>query len=337
MKIETFLRRLRSGSLRRMQMYVGKVHKESHMSRPRIFMDMLWCALRYGIGYLEYQVYGFAHIHGERRKTFMTMNDNLNLVRQVNEKEYDIYFTDKARFNETFHEYLGRDWLDLRVSSPADMNAFLMRHDVAFAKTADGFGGIGVERIVTRDSPDGEALYETLKKRGQVIVEEAICQHPEMNRLCAASINTLRIVTLKIGGEVHLMYCLVRIGNGKTCVDNISSGGMYCPVSDDGVITKPGFCDKAGEYYERHPQTGTAFVGFQIPCYDDAVRMVRKAALVVPQIGYVGWDVAITPKGPLLVEGNTIPGYDMCQNYGHLNDKKEGVLPRFQKVLYGQK
>lgn len=53
----------------------------------------------------------------------------------------------------------------------------------------------------------------------------------------------------------------------------------------------------------------------------EAVEMCKKAALVVPQVGYIGWDVAITPTRPVLVEGNTLPSYDMCQNYGHIDNK----------------
>ena len=46
--------------------------------------------------------------------------------------------------------------------------------------------------------------------------------------------------------------------------------------------------------------------------------MVFEAAQRVPQVGYVGWDVAMAEDGPLLIEGNTMPGYDMPQNYYHL-------------------
>ena len=49
--------------------------RESHRPRLLILIDMLWCVVRYGIGYLDYKVFGFAFIHGEARKTFMTMDD----------------------------------------------------------------------------------------------------------------------------------------------------------------------------------------------------------------------------------------------------------------------
>ena len=53
--------------------------------------------------------------------------------------------------------------------------------------------------------------------------------------------------------------------------------------------------------------------------WDDVVNLVVEAAKVVPQIRYVGWDVAISNKyGPLLIEGNSYPGQDVTQ-YPKLN------------------
>ena len=35
---------------------------------------------------------------------------------------------------------------------------------------------------------------------------------------------------------------------------------------------------------------------------------------------------------PVLVEGNTLPCYDMVQNYGHL-EEKTGIKPRFEEIV----
>jgi glutathione synthase/RimK-type ligase-like ATP-grasp enzyme len=42
-------------------------------------------------------------------------------------------------------------------------------------------------------------------------------------------------------------------------------------------------------------------------------ELVLEAALVNDQIHFVGWDVALTPNGPLLIEGNRGPGFDIVQ------------------------
>ena len=333
MKIKTFCRRLRALSLKRMFRLIHAVSRESHTPRIFILIDMLWCAMRYGVGYLDYKVFGFAFIHGEARKTFMTMDDNLSLVRTSNDKAYTYLFDQKCAFNERFHDFLGREWLDLRTADLEAFADFLRGKEDFFAKEVDSFGGKGVSHIRVSDYPDDKALYQTLRGRGQYLVEETIRQNSEMERLHPSSINTLRLVTLLAHGEPHVMYALIRIGGKGQCIDNICSGGMYAPVDENGLIFHDAFCEAEERFYDCHPESGARFVGFQVPYFQEAVELVKKAAMVVPQVGYVGWDVAIGVNGPLLIEGNVIPGYDMCQNYCHLKKKGEGILPRFEKVM----
>lgn len=323
-------------SVKAMWMMIQKIHAESHVSRLFILCDMVWCAVHYGVGYLEYRVFGWVYIRGKKRKTFMTMQDNLRVCRLANDKAYLPLFEDKLQFNEKFREFVHRDFLDLRKASFEEFQAFCQSHLVIFVKETDGFGGVGARKLSASDyqaEPSCRALYQELKDNRLFVVEECVVQCEKMNLLCPASINTLRMVTVLAGGKPYLMYTLVRMGNGTKAVDNISSGGMYAPVDENGVIFKPAFCDKTGELYEIHPFTKTKLVGFQIPFYAQAVEMVFEAAQRVPQVGYVGWDVAMAEDGPLLIEGNTMPGYDMPQNYYHLRDEKAGILSRFQEVL----
>jgi glutathione synthase/RimK-type ligase-like ATP-grasp enzyme len=62
--------------------------------------------------------------------------------------------------------------------------------------------------------------------------------------------------------------------------------------------------------------------------------MVKEAAKVIPEMGYVGWDVAFTPNGPVLVEANDFPGHDIYQLPEHTPDKI-GIYPKFKKVIDG--
>ena len=41
--------------------------------------------------------------------------------------------------------------------------------------------------------------------------------------------------------------------------------------------------------------------------------MVLEAALVNDKVNIVGWDVAISKNGPVIIEGNRGPGFDLVQ------------------------
>lgn len=331
-KLKVFLARLRSGSFKRMFMHIREIHKESGRSHIGLFLDMVWCILRYGVGYLDYHVFGFAYVRGkELRETFMTMNDNLELVRRVNHPDYRVVFKNKLQFMDRFRAYTGREYLDLTQVDADVFRSFVQRHEAVFVKPADDFGGHGIRKITMEDFESNTELYQQLIAEGCVLAEEAIRQHPQLNVLNSSCINTLRMVTLVKDGEAHHMYTLIRVGSGTGVVDNISSGGMYAPIWEDGKIAKPAFCDSTGLYYDAHPMTLVPFAGFEIPDYEEAVELVKRAALEVEQIKYVGWDVAMTEKGPVLVEGNILPGYDMCQNYHHLRDDKRGIKEKFRQ------
>ncbi|MCH5207207.1 MAG: hypothetical protein J1F09_09640 [Oscillospiraceae bacterium] len=331
-KLKMFLRRLFGGSVKKMFMHIGLIHKETGKNRVWLFFDMTYCIFRFKMGYSDYHCFGFAQVRGKDRLTFLTMNDNITLSHKLNSREAYNIFDDKAEFNKAFAELIGREWLDLRTASKEDFTRFCEGRRSLFAKPVNGFGGTDVARVEIPENADINALYERLVKNGQLIIEEEIVQHEKMKSLAPSSVNTLRIVTLYHGGELHLMYAMIRISNGENCVDNICSGGMYSPIETDGVIRKPAYCTATGEFYEPHPFTKTSFIGFEIPFYKESIELVRKASEKFPKMEYLGWDVAITPTGPILIEANNMPGFDIAQNYGHL-DEKIGIKPRFEAIL----
>lgn len=327
-KIVTFFRRVASGSFLRFFRNLNIVHKESGKNRVWLFFDMATSMFRYGIGYLDYMTFGYAYIGKDKRKTFMTMDDNLSLAKRLNNADANPTFTDKLNFNRTFKEFLKRDFVDLNEGFDAFEN-FAKGKACFFAKEPDSFGGLGVIKV-DLENKNLKEVYKELCDKKLFLAEEAITQHEEMNKLCSRSVNTIRIVTLLSDkGNANFVYALIRVGSGKNDVDNVTSGGMYTLLSENGEITHPLFCDKTVSYYTEHPNNGFPFIGFKVPFFSEALELCKKATKVEPRMRYVGWDVAITPAGPVLVEGNNLPGYDMCQNH-RFHDSGEGMKAAFE-------
>ena len=65
--------------------------------------------------------------------------------------------------------------------------------------------------------------------------------------------------------------------------------------------------------------------------FNEAVELVKKAAKVVPEIGYIGWDVAISENGPIIIEGNCFPG--VFQVKPSLDKNKVGLIPKYNEIM----
>jgi hypothetical protein len=67
------------------------------------------------------------------------------------------------------------------------------------------------------------------------------------------------------------------------------------------------------EVLRRHPTTGRELVGFRIPHFEQLKAVVLRGAALIPGIRTQGWDVAIGPAGPIVVEVNNGSGYSAPQ------------------------
>ena len=60
----------------------------------------------------------------------------------------------------------------------------------------------------------------------------------------------------------------------------------------------------SGERFHIHPVSGEKITGCIIPYYDQAIALAKQAAMRIPKVRSIGWDVAITETGPYMLEGN---------------------------------
>jgi len=280
--------------------------KRSHLvaGRSRItqYLDFFSSILLHGATLEDYLLYEFYNKSHRERKSYVTGKRLHNFFDNVNNKDKTHIFIDKNQFAEYFSSYLGRKTfsLDLEGKNIDDAKKWLSSMDVIFAKPSKGAEGKGVTRLSVRDV-ENTIQYCLDNKLGTI--EEPIVQHPDMNILYPDAINTVRLITFIKNKEVKLLGATLRIGNGGY-VDNAGSGGIFASIDiNEGKLDSVAF-DKLGEKLECHPITNQVIKGFQIPFWSQVVEMCKKAALEIPDVKSVGWDVALTPEGPILIEGN---------------------------------
>jgi glutathione synthase/RimK-type ligase-like ATP-grasp enzyme len=265
----------------------------------------------------------------EIQKKSWVLNDPDYISILDNKLLFELYYSDcklpvvKSIAHNTNRLFF-RDNQLILVNSFKEFTGFLsdLLKDVSgaeglFIKKKEGSaGGRNIYKI-TKD----EIIYEHDKLieiynhiiKSSYLIQDIIVQHEEMNRLNSCCVNTIRFDTFtNKQNQSQLFSCFLRIGLKKSCVDNVSSGGAYIGVDiNTGILSTDALTDFThgkGKTYHVHPENNVKFVGFQIPFYKEAKELVLEAANRLPHIRVVGWDIAIMPDGPVLVEGNELPG-----------------------------
>lgn len=332
MGIKSILNRFELASISRMLNNASHVASYSGKSIIFVLADMAKCILKDNIGYMEYNLFHFVDKTEEDRKTYVDFNHSQKLFSLLNDRAYMDDFDNKLKFNEIFKEYIGRDFIDAAHCSELEFQQFCKGKSEIFCKPVDSCSGKGIYKSIRIDKDTDIKELHKFMVDNDLFCEDTIVQHEEMNKLNKSSINTIRITTVLKDDTAYPMYAVLRIGTNNSSVDNVSSGGIYTVLSEKGEIINPCWSDKTITTYDNHPTNGFKLIGFKVPMFDKAIELCKKAAKVEQHIRYVGWDVAITPDGPILVEGNQLPGYDMPQNY-FVTKKDTGLLPEFEKIL----
>ena len=271
------------------------------------WISMFWCVLRHGSSPAEYARLNFDKKSDRERSRYFTMVRGERFLKQANAGDSTI-FRNKVRFNHLFSQYLNRDWLDVSQATEEEFSDFVRSHGTVMLKATNLASGRGISRYTYQEGDDLTALYN---KNRDVLMEEFIVQHPKLAAFNPASVNTPRLNTmLDQNGEPVIFSAFFRSGFGDAVVDNMGAGGMAAHIDvETGIVDTLAIDEEAHEYLV-HPISGQVFPGLQIPFWEEAKAAVLNAAREVPDMRFIGWDVAITETGICVVEGNHRP--DPC-------------------------
>ena len=295
-----------------------------------IISDFIWSVVRDGVGMNDYFEFEFYKKRRNERQTFVVRRKRHMIANRFNDPKSIVYFSDKGKFNTLFHELVKREWIDLDSASENDTKCFLEKHKDFLIKPKTESCGIGIKVIHTAGPSD--ALKILQEYGGQkVLAEEILVQEGSVRDIHPESLNTLRIVTVRLSdSDVRVMNANIRIGIDERIQDNFHQEGIAASVDvKTGIVNSAG-CDMHLNHHLVHPVTKEKIIGYSIPQWDEAVEMVKKAAQIVPEVAYVGWDVATSCKGygVVLIEGNPDSDTDVQQMCDQV-----GKWPQYQELL----
>lgn len=288
---------------------------------------------------------------------FMVRRDRLNMIRRDRQDNaepanYSCILRDKSLFSIYANYWKFPVVSDLakivnsRIteSEYTSMEDLLKANPHVFIKPIDGQKGedvYGVDFIEDKLYINGKnssmsefmSIISKVSAAHSLLFQRKVIQHPRIMALHEKSVNTLRVVTINHLHSIHsedviLVGSELRVGCGGNHTDNVSAGGIKIGVNNDGTLTEFGFYDKKhGTKTTAHPDTGIVFGGYLVPYYNESVQLCKEFHAKLKEIHLIGWDIAITEEGPILIEGNESCGTDFQVMFGPMKKFYDMYLP----------
>jgi hypothetical protein len=241
---------------------------------------------------------------------------------------------------------------DLVIANSDQLKAFLRRpdHYPMFGKPIEGIQSIGSIGFARYDS--GDDRLETIGGENILVDEYAsdvltnfpqgylfqkfLSPHAAIRDVCGNRLATARIVTLARDGEPSIFRACWKIPSGANMADNYWRPGnllAQLDVSTGKVLRVMSGTGLELGYHNEHPDTKAPLIGMAIPGWDDMKQTAIEAARLLRHMPLIGFDMAISENGPVVVEMNHNPDFFLNQ----LADGRGVLDAEFGKFVAEQK
>jgi hypothetical protein len=320
-RIIYFIYYIKSLDRKRFCYFINYASIRAGKSKLFLLFNAIRSVFIYNISILEYFQFRFFEKEKEEFLTWAGTGFMFEYQKKMNPTKKRSILENKITFNNYFTSFIKRDFTTLKmVENNPDTTIRFLKKDSGRIVLKNSKGQAGREvKILDTGNLTTTQLLAVMREGKYDLVEEYISQHPLMMSLSSSGLNTVRIITQEIKGDIVILAARLRISINSE-VDNLAAGNAAAPVDlTTGKVNGPGvFSDIIKPDITVHPISGVEINGFQIPYWQEVVEMVKRAAIMIPENRSVGWDVGITPQGPLLVEGN----HNWCKLLWQLPVKK---------------
>lgn len=279
----------------------------SGMSKLALWKDVISSSLIYNISLLDYFYFKFYKLRKAERETYAGTGYMYEYQLKMNPKNARDVLEDKILFLGKFKDYVIRkaaSVAELRKDSSKLQELLSNASGRLVAKGSKGQVGAEVKILKVKDFT-ADSILKYMDDNNFDLLEEYVVQHPDIMEMSPSGLNTIRIFTQIENGKLHYLGARFRITINSE-VDNMAAGNPAAPIDiKTGIVNGPAvFSDITRIPIDIHPITNVKIIGFQVPFWDEILKMMETAVFVSPENRSVGWDIAISERGPELIEGN---------------------------------
>lgn len=312
-----------------------KLIKDSDRCLPSLLFDFWTLKRKKGITFGEYYNYEFDRQSDLFKNTFLGKNEQRIYLDYLNPKKYYILARNKYLTHLLLDEYSipkaqlycyyspeGRYDIIKRTSNDLSSTIQVLKSknisSCVIKATEDSHGNnvFAVKQIAYTENDaqltlldDTTILLSNVLGNSALVFEQIIHQTAQLDWFNHSSVNTIRFMTcLYPDGSSNVIAAFIKIGRDGAFVDNAGSGGNVDAGVDVntgkiyGSIIFSGFRDTIT--IEKHPDSNSQLNDVIIDNWSSICEKVCSFQRSMPFLKAIGWDIAITDEGPMVIEMN---------------------------------
>lgn len=303
--------------------------------RKRIIKETKKAYFKYRCSPREYFIFDLKHKTKKQIKEYLFDIEKIVLITFINRQADLKLLNAKEKTYQKLKQYYKRDMVFMKSKETLDyetFNAFVEQHNEFIAKPSNLSCGRGIEvfKLKAEEINDEKikAIYDSLCESTPVIIEEFMHNAESIDAYYDQALNILRAVVFKTKeNEIKIADCYFSFGSDGKEYTNNCVGSIAVPLDPKtGKAINNGFTFAYSvDEYEKHPDTCLVFKDLQLEKWDELLDLVHNLSNELPNVKYIGWDFALTPKGWVIVEGNGNAGQTIYQIIGKKSNRNHFI------------
>lgn len=193
----------------------------------------------------------------------------------------------------------------------------------------------GIDYYVNDDKMEKHEIVDLIKGLNSFyVITEYINMDSELKRIYDKSVNSIRMMVINDNGyDPKIMQAYMRIGSSNTgYTDNVGRGGICVMINEKtGEMYNPEMIiDHKFQPCPIHPDTKVAIEGV-IPKWNMICNKVLEICRYMPELEYLGFDIAVTENGFQIIEIN------IHQDLHKVATHSEEIRSYFKKKIENKK
>ncbi len=315
--------------------------------------------------YIKFRLFDDAWLGGASKDDFVGSRRNIELTEQINYR-HDFYgmVNNKISAQSLLAAY-GLPTIPPRaiyapgmnvacktlVRSRDELRAFLLREEnyPMFGKPIESLQSLGALALLGCDASAAEvnivgekrlsvdALIDDISKHYEdgYVFQDMVRPHRDLVGAIGERLATVRIITVMTPDGPQIFRVCWKLVAGGNVADNFwRAGNMLAQLNPETGLVRQVTSGVGFEMKDvtHHPDTGLQLLGLVVPDWSEMASVAIEGAKVLRRFAMIGWDMAPTDKGPVIVEANPTPDFALVQ----IADRRGVLCKTFNDLVVAQ-